>query len=153
MPLHFSIRGGKVQLEQIEGILRFEIARKAEEGISAKWSEKRPGFCERWVKQVLRHVEVPEPLRMEDAVSARAAFEEYRAAGLAMPVGTVAQIGDLMYWVRDGDGKFGHVAIKFASDRYGENSSVHYSIGTGDARGWRYVSGHPGYRVVRLWKS
>ena len=142
-----------MQAKRMKTESRLRIARTSEDALTANWSEHRPGYCELCKKHVLRRAGVPEELRTESAGSARQAFAEYEELGLAMPVGTVAQIGDILYWVRDGDGKHGHVAIKVRVDRYNENSTVHCGPGDKDARGWRYLSGHPGYRVVRLWET
>lgn len=142
-----------MQVKRLPTNYRYVIAASAEAGITAEWMEKRSMYCERAKKQMLRHAKVPERLRTESAGSARDAFAMYEELGLVMPRGTVAQIGDILYWVEDGDGRYGHVGIKYSSTRFAENSSVHTGPEDFDARGWRFVARRPGYRVVRLWET
>lgn len=139
-------------MEKLETAKRYEIGSAAEAALTAPKFEKRPGWCQRWVKQVLYSAGVPVRLVNEGAESARDAFEKYKDAGLVMPSGTVANIGDLLYKVRARDGRFGHVGIYVGNGNVAENSSAHFNGTRPDARGTRDISNFPGYRVVRLWR-
>lgn len=130
---------------------RFAIVESAKHGLEAPWAEKRPGFCQRWVRQVLHNAGVPTELQTLGSPDARTSFRMYEEKGCVMPVGTKPQIGDLLYWIGDGHGRHGHVGIKSTPTHFNENSSVHAESELGDARGYRLLKSCPGYRVVRLW--
>lgn len=132
---------------------RYKIAEAAEKWLLDTKSERTSGYCERAKKQMLRLAGVPEVMRTESAGSARDAFEQYNALGLVMPKGTRPQIGDILYKVGDGDGKFGHVGIKSKVNRVIENSSAHVGPGDTDARGWRSEANFKTARIVRLWET
>lgn len=142
-----------MQVEKLRTNDRYKIAKAAEKWLVGRASEQRSGFCERAKKEMLRLADVPRELRTENAASAREAFGIYQKMGLVMPVGTKPQIGDILYKVGDGDGKFGHVGIKSGLNRVIENSSAHVSEGDRDARGWRSEKNFATARVVRLWET
>lgn len=139
-------------MKKIETYRRFKIAESARNALTARGFETRPGWCQRWVKQVLLSAGISSEMAVEGAPSARAAFERYERLGLAMPKGTMAQIGDILYKVNPNDGKYGHVGIYVGNLEVAENSSAHWNGERPDARGKRGLRSYPSYRVVRLWE-
>lgn len=139
-------------MEKLETGKRYEIAERAVKFLTGPGVESRPGWCQRWVKQVLLSLDVSPAMAVDGATSARNAFERYEALGMVMPAGTRANIGDILYKVRARDGLFGHVGIYIGKGKVAENSSAHWSGAHPDARGVRDFDNFPGYRVVRLWK-
>lgn len=130
---------------------RYEIADRAVKYLTGPGVEKRPGWCQRWVKQVLLSLDVKSEMACEGAESARQAFEWYQAMGMVMPEGTPPNTGDILYKVRPSDGLAGHVGIYIGKDKVAENSSAHWTGKHPDARGVRGLSNFPGARIVRLW--
>lgn len=141
-----------MQVEKLDAGKRYEIADRAVLNLTLKGAERRPGWCQRWVKQVLIAVGASQTLRCEGAESAREAFEWYVAMEMVMPEGTPPNIGDILYKVRPKDGLFGHVGIYIGRGKVAENSSAHWNGRHPDARGVRDISNYPGHRVVRIWR-
>lgn len=140
-------------MEKLRTETRYEIADRAVRNLTDAKSEVRPGWCQRWVKQVLLSLSISPAMAVDGAESARDAFERYEALGMTMPEGTKANIGDILYKVRPRDGLFGHVGIYIGKGKVAENSSAHYNGKHPDARGVRSIDNFPGYRVVRLWET
>ncbi len=132
---------------------RHMIADKATRALLSDGYEKRPGWCQRWVKQVLQNVGISPEMAVDGSPSARAAFDRYRSLGMVKPEGTVAQVGDILYKVGPNHGKAGHVGIFIGKGRVAENSSAHWTGESEDARGTRDLAAFAGYRVVRLWSD
>lgn len=95
--------------------------------------EKKPHYCQRWVRQVVQSVcgATYDHLFKASAVETGKAM---KAAGLSVPLTRGCVPGDLLYKLT-GSGGDGHVGIRVEGNRVAENSSVHWN--GKDARGFR----------------
>lgn len=139
-------------MEKLRNDKRYLIAGYAEKALKDEGYETRPGWCQRWVKQVLLKAGVSPEMATEGARSAKDAFSRHKENGMVMPKGTRLNIGDILYKVSVGNGKFGHVGIYIGNDTVAENSSYHVNGARTDARGTRSVKSFGACQVVRLWQ-
>ena len=97
--------------------------------------EKKPHYCQRWVRQVVQSVcgsDYDKLFKGNAADTGKA----MKAAGLSIPLTRGCVPGDLLYKLT-GSGGDGHVGIRVEGNRVAENSSVHWD--GKDARGFRSV--------------
>lgn len=117
--------------------LQKKIAAKAEQALFQTGFETNPGFCWRWVRQVLEATmgeEAPIPPR---GVDAGGALDWYIEEGMKRERVTNTLPGDIYFWTGPGHGRHGHVGIRIYGNQLAENSSVHASGSDREARGTR----------------
>jgi len=132
------------------------IAQAATIALTAPGFERRPGYCQRWVRQVVEALYGDE----FDQYWRGTAYETMRAfrdsvyflpAQNSADVWTPLQRGDLVYKGRITSGRAGHVGIPILGNRFAENSSCHWSEADPDARGTRSIAAWGPYEgIVRL---
>lgn len=114
-----------------------ELAMKAKVALAARGFESRPGYCWKWIRQVLTQYYGGHKNMPPVGVDAKEAMEWYQKKGWALPSGSVPQVGDLIFWVGDSHGVHGHVAMRILGNLMAENSSLHASGKDREARGVR----------------
>jgi hypothetical protein len=97
--------------------------------------ESRPGFCARFVRQVVWEVYNRRDFPPGN-LDARQQFQWFAAQGLSIPLEHGSVPGDLLYKISFHDGLHGHVGIRCIGNVVIENSSYHSENGS-DARGQR----------------
>lgn len=115
------------------------LAKAAIAAVTDNQYEKEPGFCQRFVRQVLARVYGNQYAGFMSSSAIQTA-EAFHSAGLAVSPETLENYpipGDILYKTTT-SGKHGHVGIFVGDDKVAENSST--SLGR--------VSGAKGYRTV-----
>ena len=128
------------------------LSEAAVRAVTAKGFERRPHWCQKWVRQVVQRVygDDFDPFMKPTALeSARAFLQDGR---YVVPLHRGSVPGDLLYKMH-GSGGDGHVAIRVIGNRVAENSSLHWNAEAArpDARGFRSLKEYGHYDlIVRL---
>jgi len=103
--------------------------------VTADGYETQPGFCEKFVREIVQRCY---GARFDDCFAASAALTgaRFKEAGWSVPRSNGSRPGDLLYKTH-GSGDYGHVGIRVIGNRVAENSSCHFNSDTEDARGFR----------------
>lgn len=110
-----------------------QIVEAAKRALTANGFEKRPHYCQRWVRQLLEseYGMMYAPLCLENAVLSGKAFLR---GGYGIPLKNGSVPGDLLYKLT-GSGGDGHVGVRIPGNLVAENASLHWD--GKDARGTR----------------
>lgn len=129
-----------------------KLAATATEALTAKGYEKRPGWCQKWIRQVVQKTHGNKYDKYFDD-SAYLTMLNFKKSPYAVPAVEPTQVGDILYKGRKTSGKHGHVGIRILGNKVAENSSSHVdpSAGDNDARGTRSLDAYGAYElIVRL---
>jgi hypothetical protein len=106
------------------------LANEALYRASAGLGERKPSYCQRWVRQCLTAVygnRYGAWMKGSALRTARAFCAKHPAGSQVIKSSRVedTQLGDLLY-ATEGHGGFGHVMIRVEGNRVAENSVVHH---------------------------
>ncbi len=108
---------------------------------------KSAGLCAGYARECVTDAlgaDIANPAGM----TARQAFAWYKKRGYHVPRERGSVVGDLLFKVSPGAGKFGHVGGRITMNRVAENSTVH---GISEARGIRTLAAFgDNYEIIRL---
>lgn len=125
------------------------LAEEAIRAVTANGYETQPGFCQRFVREIIQHC-CGDRYNAYFAPDAVATAHRFEHAGWGLEPERGSKPGDLLYKL-SGSGGFGHVGIRVSGNRVAENSHVHYDPDTRDARGFRTLREFGDYDlIVRL---
>jgi hypothetical protein len=108
---------------------------------------KGAGLCAGYARECVTD-ELGADVANPTGMTARQAFAWYKERGYHIPRKQGSVVGDLLFKVSDGAGKFGHVGGRVFDNKVAENSTVH---GISEARGVRTLKAFgSNYEIIRL---
>ena len=117
-----------------------KLAAEAQLALNAEWSERMPGFCLRFVREVVQHTYGGNAWLPPLGLDAVGAMRWLLDRGKATTGEGYGMIGNILFYTGPEHGIHGHVVIRIPGNQIAENSVVHFD-GTysGDARGVRPI--------------
>jgi hypothetical protein len=107
------------------------LAQEAARALHAPGFETLPGYCLRWVRQVVQSYYGHDFWKVPQGLDARQSGKWLLADGDAVPGHGLGEIGSILFFEGEHHGKHGHVVIRLAGNIVAENSVVHAPDGRG----------------------
>lgn len=107
------------------------LAQEAARALHAPGFETEPGFCLRWVRQVVQAHYGRDFWKVPAGLDAAKSAAWLLADGDAVPGHGLGEIGSILFYTGPRHGKHGHVVIRLAGNVVAENSIVHSPDGRG----------------------